>query len=606
MSLTQAFPADQFSWKVLGAVLKQTGRAEESLIPMCRSLELNPDDAEAHNNVGVTLQELDRLEEAEHSFGQAISINSDYAEAHYNLARTLHSLKKLARAEASYRAAISLRPGYAEAYNNLGNMLLESENLADAEEHYRRAVALRPDYAEAHYNLGCALRDLGRLGDAEDSYRKAAEIQPSHALAHTELGNIFLAAGKLEQAKSCFEKSVSIEPHSSKRHNQLGCVLHKLGKLTEAEASFRRAVLTSSDKAQALTNLGVLLQDLGRFDQAESTYAQAIEADPCYVEAHNSLGVLLRRIGRLEKAEASYSRALEVSSDHAAALSNRSQVRFELGQFESALQDIELCNTIDSSARVLEILYALGRFDEIYERIERSAEMNDTNIRMAAFAAFISERLSRPTAHNFCPDPLSFLHFSNIAKHVEYPRDFVAELVADVRSLEATWDPWNKATVNGFQMAEHITLFDQPSSKIQSLKGIIYKELEIYRANFQGSSCSFIQKWPAEKSLVGWHVIYKRQGHQHAHIHPEGWLSGVVYLQTVPALGDDEGAIEFSLNGELFSDPSSPSFTYQPVVGDIVLFPSSLYHRTIPFSVDADRIVIAFDLLPTSVLATKL
>jgi hypothetical protein len=33
-------------------------------------------------------------------------------------------------------------------------------------------------------------------------------------------------------------------------------------------------------------------------------------------------------------------------------------------------------------------------------------------------------------------------------------------------------------------------------------------------------------------------------------------------------------------------------------VGDIVLFPSSLFHRTIPFSADEDRICVAFDLKP--------
>ena len=33
-------------------------------------------------------------------------------------------------------------------------------------------------------------------------------------------------------------------------------------------------------------------------------------------------------------------------------------------------------------------------------------------------------------------------------------------------------------------------------------------------------------------------------------------------------------------------------------VGNIIWFPSSLHHRTIPFSTDIDRIVIAFDLIP--------
>jgi hypothetical protein len=33
-------------------------------------------------------------------------------------------------------------------------------------------------------------------------------------------------------------------------------------------------------------------------------------------------------------------------------------------------------------------------------------------------------------------------------------------------------------------------------------------------------------------------------------------------------------------------------------VGDIVFFPSSLFHRTIPFESDEERICIAFDVKP--------
>ena len=37
---------------------------------------------------------------------------------------------------------------------------------------------------------------------------------------------------------------------------------------------------------------------------------------------------------------------------------------------------------------------------------------------------------------------------------------------------------------------------------------------------------------------------------------------------------------------------------HNPEVGDIVLFPSSLYHGTLPFATDRDRIVVSFDLKP--------
>ena len=85
ISITQEFPEHQFAWKVLGAVLKQTRRITDSLTPMQKSVQLAPQDAEAHNNLGVTLKELGKLDEAEASFRQAIALKPDYAEAHSNL-----------------------------------------------------------------------------------------------------------------------------------------------------------------------------------------------------------------------------------------------------------------------------------------------------------------------------------------------------------------------------------------------------------------------------------------------------------------------------------------------------------------------------------------
>ena len=72
--LTQQFPDHPFAWKVLGAVLQQTGRVNESLSPMQESADLSPQDAEAHSNLGVTLQELGRLDDAEASFRKAIAL----------------------------------------------------------------------------------------------------------------------------------------------------------------------------------------------------------------------------------------------------------------------------------------------------------------------------------------------------------------------------------------------------------------------------------------------------------------------------------------------------------------------------------------------------
>ena len=88
-SLTEKFPTHAFPWKALGAVLKQTGKINEALIPMQRTVQLSPQDAEAHYNLGIILKDLGKFDEAETSFRQAITLKPNYAEAHNNLSNTL-------------------------------------------------------------------------------------------------------------------------------------------------------------------------------------------------------------------------------------------------------------------------------------------------------------------------------------------------------------------------------------------------------------------------------------------------------------------------------------------------------------------------------------
>ena len=85
VSITQEFPKNQFGWKVLGAVLKQNGRARESLVPCQKAVALSPQDAEAHNNLGNPLKELGRLDEAEASYKQAIALKPDFIDAFWDL-----------------------------------------------------------------------------------------------------------------------------------------------------------------------------------------------------------------------------------------------------------------------------------------------------------------------------------------------------------------------------------------------------------------------------------------------------------------------------------------------------------------------------------------
>ena len=177
LTITQKFPNHQFAWKVLGAVLGQTGRKSEAVHANQTAVALFPHDAEAHYNLGNTLKGLGRLEEAAASYKQAIALKSDFAEAHYNLGNTLKELRKLDEAEASYKQAIALKPDYVEAHSKLGDTLQEIGRLDEAEASCRQAITLNPDFALAHYGLSKIFYIMGNEDLALKSIMQANAIE---------------------------------------------------------------------------------------------------------------------------------------------------------------------------------------------------------------------------------------------------------------------------------------------------------------------------------------------------------------------------------------------------------------------------------------------
>jgi len=160
LSITQEFPKHQFTWKVLGAALKQIGKINESLVATQKSTELGPLDAEAHNNLGITLHELGRLDEAEASYRQAIVLKPDFAKAHYNLGNVLKELGRLDEAVASCRKVIELKPDLADIHNNLGLIFKKQRKFTEACSAYIQAINLNPDFTAAYANLGIAIRNI--------------------------------------------------------------------------------------------------------------------------------------------------------------------------------------------------------------------------------------------------------------------------------------------------------------------------------------------------------------------------------------------------------------------------------------------------------------
>lgn len=185
--LASRCPEHGFAWKVLGSVLHSLGRLEESLAILKMTVELRPNDHEAHFNLACGFHQQGRLDEAMQSYSLALGIQPNNAVAYSNLGNILIKLGFLPEAEAHCRQAIALKPDMANAHNLLGSALHAQGKFAQAQASYRRALELKPDWAEAYNNLAITLKDQGNWIEARACYSKALAIAPDWAAAHSNL-----------------------------------------------------------------------------------------------------------------------------------------------------------------------------------------------------------------------------------------------------------------------------------------------------------------------------------------------------------------------------------------------------------------------------------
>ncbi|MDR2155638.1 MAG: tetratricopeptide repeat protein [Burkholderiaceae bacterium] len=139
--------------------------------------------AEAHTNLGLTLTELHRQAEAESSYRRAVELDPNQAQAWNNLGNILRRSHHEARKKEGlqcYRQAIAARPDYATAYSNLGYALENLKDYAGAEKNYRQALAYNPRHLGTLINLAELLDKTGQTEQALHCYRQAAAFYPQN------------------------------------------------------------------------------------------------------------------------------------------------------------------------------------------------------------------------------------------------------------------------------------------------------------------------------------------------------------------------------------------------------------------------------------------
>jgi Tfp pilus assembly protein PilF len=159
----------------------QGGRADEALATLRRAIELQPADAEAHNNVGIVLLQTGRPQDAIPSLRRAIELKPEYSEAHYNLANAYTNAGQTSAAVVEFREALRGRPDWPEALGSLAWLEATDSSVLNPQDAVRlasRAVDLTgqrdPQVMDV---LGAAYASAGQFAEA----RRTAEAAEAAA-----------------------------------------------------------------------------------------------------------------------------------------------------------------------------------------------------------------------------------------------------------------------------------------------------------------------------------------------------------------------------------------------------------------------------------------
>jgi predicted O-linked N-acetylglucosamine transferase (SPINDLY family) len=173
----------------LGRALVMLGRDADALVPLQKTLLLQPGHTKALLYLAPLQGRLDNQQESVRLFERALRLDPRNAQLMGEFALSLAAMERDDEAVATFQRALAIAPDLPQLHFNLGNLIRKFKGDAASVPHFLRAVELKPDYARALSSLG-QLHHRSAPDKAGAYYRRAIASQPDYL--HTFYGLIAL------------------------------------------------------------------------------------------------------------------------------------------------------------------------------------------------------------------------------------------------------------------------------------------------------------------------------------------------------------------------------------------------------------------------------
>ncbi|WP_413678627.1 tetratricopeptide repeat protein [Prochlorococcus sp. MIT 0916] len=517
-----------------------------------------------------------------------------------NQAFKFHSRGKISEAAKYYQSFINNGFTDHRVFANYGVILKNLGKSQEAEISLRKAIKINPESALAHYTLGNVLIDLSRLQEAEISLRKAIELKPNFAEAQSNLGNVLIDLGKLQEAELSIRKAIEIKADYAMAHLNLGTVLIKLGKPEEAELSTRKAIALNTNYADAYSNLGNILSDLGKPQEAEISLRKAIKINPKSALAHHTLGNVLGTLGKSQESIVHRIKAVELKPENRKLVISLANNLCLQGKYDLALKYLSKNESNSCQSIYLGCLLSLNREKDFNEKYKELTKKKACNSNIGGIVEHANIVYGKKYESPFCNEAIKYVLIEKINEK-SFSQNHLNELISYNKFSKKQYKAQGHLT-NGIQTSGNLFSLDYPF--ITSLKKALEIKIENYKQKFKNSGQGFINNWPEKYELHSWMINMKNGGFLAPHNHEYGWITGSFYLQ-IPKYNNnnnDSGNIAFSYQGPRYpSEQKDFNLTIKKIeTRDICIFPSSLFHHTIPFESKDNRICFVFDLIQSN------
>jgi uncharacterized protein (TIGR02466 family) len=487
------------------------------------------------------------------------------------------------------------------------------------------------------------LADLGRAAEALELIAPLAGAPtPSHEVLFVH-SSVLKALGRHDAALLANRKATTLYPTSGVAWHNLAATLGDMGRAGEAKAAAERAFGLKLDAPETWVVYARALVSLREFDAASDAFGRALRERPAYVDAAIELSRLVwMRDGDARLALAPLDTALRAGAPETPIAQAKGQIlNASGGQAErratlgGALRrnpnDVPLLRAVaqaalenddeDYGARVaaraealapddvsvkiqrVSLLLAQGRVQDALTRARRLTELEPDNQAAWGWLATAARAAGDP-AYRWLYNYDAFVRVYDVAAPAGWSSvaAWVAELAADLRRMHSlSFHPPEQTLRGGVQTTTELTQLDEPA--VKGFFAAIEAPIREYMSAVGNEpSHPLTRRNTYRHRLSGsWSVLLKPNGFHVDHFHPSGWLSSAFYVE-VPesALGGDkrEGWIRFGQPPFKTAPRMEPERYERPKPGRLVLFPSYMWHGTVPFTTPESRLTIAFDAVP--------